>query len=119
MSRFSRKINAHQRYVFAGVNQSTNHLVNRGANGGLGDADMRILQKTDRKINIVGIDDHEVTGLDVVTDSALFNTQKEPSLGCFMNMLTIAKEDLFMLLDRWNGSTARLMTYPWLLEVPR
>ena len=39
---------------------------------------MRILQKTDRRINIVGIDDHELTGLDVVTAAALFETQKGP-----------------------------------------
>ena len=36
-----------------------------------------------------------------------------------MNMLTLEKEDLFMLLDKWNGSTAKLMTDPRLLEVPR
>ena len=31
----SRKIKLHQRYVFARANQSMNHLVDRGANGGL------------------------------------------------------------------------------------
>ena len=36
-----------------------------------------------------------------------------------MKMLTLAKEDAFMLLDRWNDSTARLMTDPRLLEVLR
>ena len=36
-----------------------------------------------------------------------------------MNMLTLAKEGLFMLLDKWNGSTAKLMTDPRLLEVSR
>ena len=41
----SRKINTHQKYVFTGANQSTNHLVDRGANGGLADADMRVLQR--------------------------------------------------------------------------
>ena len=54
-----RKIQVHQRYVFARANQSTNHLIDRGANGGLAGADMRVLQITHRKINIVGIDDHE------------------------------------------------------------
>ena len=44
---------------------------------------MRILQKTDRKINIVGIDDHELTGLGVVTAAALFDTQKGPVIGIF------------------------------------
>ena len=36
-----------------------------------------------------------------------------------MNMPTLAREGLFMLLDKWNGSTAKLMTDPRLLEVPR
>ena len=36
-----------------------------------------------------------------------------------MTMLTLAKEDAFMLLDRWNDSTPRLMTDPRLLEVLR
>ena len=58
-------------------------MIDRGANGGLAGADMRILQETDRKINIVGIDDHELTGLDVVTAAALFDTQKEPVIGIF------------------------------------
>ena len=39
----STKINTPQRYVFARANQSTIHLVDRGANGGLAGADMRIL----------------------------------------------------------------------------
>ena len=38
----SRKINTLERYVFARANQSTNHLVDRGANGGLAGVDMRI-----------------------------------------------------------------------------
>ena len=36
-----------------------------------------------------------------------------------MSMLTLAKAGLSMLLDKWNGSTARLMTDPKLLEVPK
>ena len=78
----SRKIKAHQRYVFARANQSTNHLVDRGANGGPAGADPRILQKTDRKINNIGIDDHELTSLDVVI-AATFDTQKGPVIGIF------------------------------------
>ena len=44
---------------------------------------MRIVQKTERKINIVGIDEHELTGLNVETVSALFGTQKGPVIGIF------------------------------------
>ena len=68
---------------FARANESTNHLVDRGANGGLGGADLRILQKTDMINKIVGIDDHELTGLDVVTAAALFDTWKGPVIGIF------------------------------------
>ena len=114
-----RTIQVHQRYVFARANQSTNHLIDRGANGGLASADMRVLQKTHWKINIVGIDDHELTGLNVVTAAALLNTQRVLSLEHSMNMLTLANAGLSMLLDKWNGSTARLMTDPRLLEVPK
>ena len=80
---------------------------------------MRVLQKTQRKINIVGIDDNELTGLNVVTAAALLDTQKGPIIRIFMNMLTLAKVGLSMLLDKWNGSTARLMTDPRLLVVPK
>ena len=72
----SRHIQTHQRYVFAKVNQSNHHLIDRGANGGLAGADMRVIHTTPRKINIVGIDDHELTGLNVVTAAALLDTQK-------------------------------------------
>ena len=52
---------------------------------------MRVLQKTDRKINIVGIDDHELTGLDVVTAPALFDTQKGPAIGIFHGYAHLGK----------------------------
>ena len=68
---------------FARANESTNHLVDRGANGGLAGPDLRILQKTDMKINNVGIDDHELTGLDVVIAAALFDIWKGPVIGIF------------------------------------
>ena len=79
----SRKIQTHKRYVFARVNQSNHHLIDRGANGGLAGADMRVIHTTPRKINIVGIDDHELTGLNVVTAAALLDTQKGPIIGVF------------------------------------
>ena len=66
-------------------------MVDRGASGGLAGADMRILQKTDRKINIVGIDDHELTGLDVVTAAAPFDTQKGAIIGIFNEYAHLGK----------------------------
>ena len=66
-------------------------MVGRGANGGLAGADMRILQNTDRKINIVGIDNHELTGLDVVAAAALFDTQKRLVVGIFHEYAHLGK----------------------------
>ena len=87
----SRQIQTHQRYVFARVNQSNHHLIDRGANGGLAGADMRAIHTTPRKINIVGIDDHELTGLNVVTAAALLDTQKGPIIGVFHEYAHLGK----------------------------
>ena len=86
-----RTIQVHQRYVFARDNQSTNHLIDRGVDGGLAGADMRVLQKTQRKINIVGIDDHELTGLNVVTAPALLDTRNSPIIGIFLEYAHLGK----------------------------
>ena len=87
----SRKIHIHQIYVFTRVNQSNNHLIDRGANGGLAGADMRVIHTTPRQINIVGIDDHELTGLHVVTAAALLDTQKGPIIGIFHEYAHLGK----------------------------
>ena len=60
-----------------------NQLIDRGANGGLAGSDMRILSKTGRHITIVGIDNHELTGLPVVTCAAKFETNDGPIVGIF------------------------------------
>ena len=78
-----RQIQSHQRYVFAEVHQTNHQLIDRGANGGLAGADMRVIHTTPRKINIVGIGDHELTGLNVVTAATLLDTQKGPIIGVF------------------------------------
>ena len=87
----SRQIQTHQRYVFARVNQSDHHLIDRGANGGLAGADMRVIHTAPRKINIVGIDDHELTGLNVVTAAALLDTRKGPIIGVFHEYAHLGK----------------------------
>ena len=87
----SRKIHTHQRYVFTRVNQSNHHLIDMGANGGLAGADMRVIHTTPRKINIVGIDDHELTGLNVVTAAVLLDTQKGPIIGVFHEYAHLGK----------------------------
>ena len=86
-----RKIQVHQSYVFARANKSTNLLIDIGANRGLAGASMRVLQKTHKNINIVGIDDHELTGPDVVSAAALLDTQKGPVIGIFHECAHLGK----------------------------
>ena len=87
----SSQIQTHQRYAFARVNRSNHHLIDRGANGGVAGADMRVIHTTPRKINIFGIDDHELTGLNVVTAAALLDTQKGPIIGVFHEYAHLGK----------------------------
>ena len=80
----SRQIQACKRYIFQHANHTNNQLVDRGANGGLAGSDMRVIYKAHRKINISGIDNHEVTGLDVVTAATLLNDTILPVVSLFL-----------------------------------
>jgi hypothetical protein len=44
---------------------------------------MKVLCKSDRKVNICGIDNHELTGLDVVQCASLFETNQGRVIGIF------------------------------------
>ena len=52
---------------------------------------MRVLHKSHRKINIQGIDNHEVTGLDVVTAATLLNTSQGKVIGIFNEYAYLGK----------------------------
>ncbi|KAL7571221.1 hypothetical protein ACA910_008879 [Epithemia clementina (nom. ined.)] len=73
------------RYVFS--RKSLHHgqfqLVDHGTNGGLADSNMRILEKSGCFITIVGIDNHELTGLPIVACAAKFETNHGPVIGIF------------------------------------
>ena len=79
----SHQIQVCQCYLFQHPNHTNQQLVDRGANGGLTGSDMRVIHKTHRTINIQGIDNHEVTGLDVVTAATLLNTSQRKVIGIF------------------------------------
>ena len=87
----SRQIQVCKRYLFQHANHTNNQLVDCGANGGLAGSDMRVIHKTHRKINIQGIDNHEVTGLDVVTAATLLNTSQGKVIGIFNEYAYLGK----------------------------
>ena len=80
-----------QQYLFQHANHTNQQLVDRGANGGLAGSDMRVIHKTHHKINIQGIDNHEVTGLDVVTAATLLNTSQGKVIGIFNEYAYLGK----------------------------
>ena len=87
----SRQIQVCHRYLFQHANHTNQQLVDRGANGGLAGSHMRVIHKTHRKINIQGIDNHEVTGLDVVTAATLLNTSQGKVIGIFNEYAYLGK----------------------------
>ena len=80
-----------QRYLFQHANHTNQQLVDHVANGGLAGSDMRVIHKTHCKINIQGIDNHEVTGLDVVTAATLLNTSQGKVIGIFNEYAYLGK----------------------------
>ena len=79
----SPQIQVCQCYLFQHANHTNQQLVDHGSNGGLAGSDMHVIHRTYRKINIQGIDNHEVTGLDVVTAATLLNTPQGEVIGIF------------------------------------
>ena len=84
-------------------------MVDRGANGGLAGSDVRVIHKTHRKINIQGIDNHEVTGLDVVTAATLLNTSQGKVIGIFNEYACLERAHPFIHQVNLNGLRPMLM----------
>ena len=114
----SRQIQVCQHYLFQHANHTNQQLVDRGANGGLAGSDMHVPHKTHREINIQGIDNHEVTGLDVVTAATLLNTSQGKIICIIMNMPTLGRDHPFIHHVNLNGLRPMLMKNLSKLVVP-
>ena len=114
----SRQIQVCQCYLSQHANHTNQQLVDHGANGGLAGSDMRVIHSTHRKIYIQGIDNHEVTGLDVVTAATLLNTSQGKSLAYSMNMPTLGRDHPFIHHVNLNGLRPMLMKNLSKLVVP-
>ena len=114
----SRQIQVCQCYLFQHANHTNQQLVDRGANGGLAGSDMHVIHKTHRKINIQGIDNHEVTGLDVVTAATLLNTSQGKVIGIFNEYAYLGRAHPFIHQVNLNGLRPMLMKDLSKLVVP-
>jgi hypothetical protein len=55
-------------------------LVDQGANGGVSREDVRVIFRTNRTVDIKGIDNHHVSNIDIGTVGGVVNTQKCPAI---------------------------------------
>ena len=114
----SPQIQVCQCYLLQHANHTNQQLVDRGANGGLAGSDMHVIHRTYRKINIQGIDNHEVTGLDVVTVATPLNTSQGKLLEYSMNIPTLGRDHPFIHQVNLNGFRPMLMKNLSKLVVP-
>ncbi len=73
-----RRVNVHERVMYdVSHDKASKHrsLMDQGANGGLADEDVCIINKTNHCVDVSGIDDHKVTDLPIVTAGGVFNSQ--------------------------------------------
>ena len=55
---------------------SDHALVDRGANGGIAGENVRVISRTDRTVNVTGVDNHQITDLQIVTAGGIIPTQR-------------------------------------------
>ena len=114
----STQIQVCQCYLFQHANHTNQQLVDRGTNGGLAGSDMHVIHRTYRKINIQGIDNHEVTGLDVVTAATPLNTSQGKVIGIFneytyLGDMIYIKTQVFRLLRYYSPAPRNISRSDW------
>ena len=114
----SRQIQVCKCYLFQHANHTNNQLVDRGANEGLAGSDIHVIYKTHRKINISVIDNHEVTGLDVVTAATLLNTSMGKVIGIFNEYAYLGKGSSIHSSGQLEWLRPMLMKNPSKLVAP-
>ena len=86
-------------------NRSRGALIDRGANGGVAGNDTRIINRSNRLVDITGIDDHELQGIPVGTAGAFIQSQKGPVIAIFHQYALLGHGKPFIRLDNWNTSS--------------
>ena len=94
------------------ASHSKGALIDRGANGGIAGNDVRIISKTDRSVDIQGIDNHRINVIPIVTAGGVTTTQKGPVIATCTNMPTLGKENLSIHVHSWRHINSQSMTNP-------
>ena len=74
----------HVTYVVASHRTADTHsLIDRGSNGGVAGKDVRVISKSHRKVDIRGIDNHQLNNIQIGTVGAYVETNKGPVIAVF------------------------------------
>jgi hypothetical protein len=79
-------------------------LIDRGANGGVAGSDVRVIFKTNRTVDIQGIDNHRCTNIAIGTVGASFRHIKDLLLVFFINMPFLIEDPPFTHCVNSNGT---------------
>jgi len=71
-----RQVHLHTYSVSASKSSSTQSLVDRGANGGIGGSDVRVIHKTHCSVDVQGINNHQMVDIPIATVGGVINTQR-------------------------------------------
>ena len=63
-------------HVSRSVRDDSRSLMDRGANGGVAGDNVRVISKTDRQVDVTGVGNHQITGLQIVTAGGVVPTQR-------------------------------------------
>ena len=70
--------------------QATGALVDRGANGGIAGDDTRIIERTQQRVDLSGIDNHEMCDIPITSVGAHIRTQNGPVIAVMHNYAVVS-----------------------------
>ena len=82
-------------------------LVDRGSNGGVAGNDVRVISKSHRKVDIRGIDNHQLNDVEIGTVGAYVDTQRGPIIAVFHQYALFGKGNTIHSpgqLEMWNNN---------------
>jgi hypothetical protein len=84
-------------------------LDDRGANGGICVDDMRVLEGSERFVDVSGLGSHKVRQLSIATAHALVSTHNEILLPCSIKWNCLVRVKVFCCVSKWKRLVLTLM----------
>jgi hypothetical protein len=81
-----RRVSCHETTTYqvnASKHRKDTDLIDRGANGGIADGNLRVIETTGRTVNVEGIDNHQLIDIPIVTAGRVTQSNKGPVIAIF------------------------------------